>query len=179
MKRFLAALAAAGVLVAGGFVAAAVSTPSVASAQESTEEAPAGDDGTVERPDKGAILDEVFDQLVADGVISQDQADQVRAALEAKRDELREQFGDRMNRRDHRNRIGGFLRGALEDGVVDADELAQLPEGHPLNDPDGPFAEYLEDGQLTEDELEQIKEEFRHNRGPRGGGDGEADETAA
>lgn len=176
MKRFLAALAAAGVLVAGGFVAAAVSTPTVAAAQDSTE-APT-EEGVVERPEHGAIMDEVFDELVADGVITQEQAEQVRAALEAKREELREQFGDRLQRRDHRNRLGGFLHGALEDGVIDADELAQLPEGHPLADPEGPFAEYLEDGQLTEAELDQIKEQFRQNRGPRGFG-GTAGDSAA
>lgn len=177
MKRFLAALAAAGVLIAGGFVAATVSTPAPASAQESTE-APS-EEGTIERPEKGAVLDEVFTELVADGVISQDQADQIQAALEAKHEELREQFGDRLQRRDHRNRLGGFLQGALEDGVVDADELAQLPDGHPLNDPEGPFAEYLDDGQLTAEELEQIKEQFRQNRGPRGFGGGAADDAAA
>ncbi len=177
MKRILAALAAAGVLIAGGFVAATVSKPTAASAQETTE-APT-DEGTLERPEKGAVLEEVFADLVADGVITQDQADQVQAALEAKREELREQFGDRLQRRDHRNRLGGFLRGALEDGVVDADELAQLPDGHPLNDPDGPFAEYLDDGQLTEDELGEIREQFHQNRGPRGfGGAGVDDATA-
>ena len=177
MKRFLTALAAAGVLVAGGFVAAAVSTPSAASAQESTE-API-QEGIAERPEKGAIMDEVFAELVADGVITEEQADQVQAALEAKREELREQFGDRLQRRDHRNRLGGFLHGALADGVVDAAELAQLPEGHPLNDPEGPFAEYLADGQLTEDELSEIREQFRQNRGPRGFGGGGADDAAA
>ena len=181
MKRFLAALAAAGVLIAGGFVAATVSPTTPASAQESTDEAPVTEDGTVERPEKGAIMEEVFAELVSDGVITQEQAEQVQAALEAKHEELREQFGDRLQRRDHRNRLGGFLHGALEDGVVDADELAQLPDGHPLNDPEGPFAEYLDDGQLTEEELDQIREQFRQNRGPRGfgGGQAEADDAAA
>ncbi|NND03328.1 MAG: hypothetical protein HKN91_11130 [Acidimicrobiia bacterium] len=177
MKRFLTALAAAGVLVAGGFIAAAVSTPSTATAQETTE-APV-DESTAERPDRGAIMDEVFADLVADGVLTEEQADQVQAALEAKRDELREQIGDRLQRRDHRNRLGGFLQGALEDGVVDADELAQLPAGHPFSDPDGPLAEYLADGQLTDDELTEIREQFRQNRGPRGFGAGQSEDAAA
>lgn len=176
MKRFLAALAAAGVLVAGAFVAGAVSNTNAATAQESTE-APTQDEATTDRPEPGAILDEVFADLVADGVITADQAEQVKEALEAKRAELREQFGDRLKRRDQRHATRGFIRGALEDGVIDADELAQLPEGHPLNDPDGPFAEYLDDGQLTEEELDQIKEDFRRNR--RGAGDDSADEAAA
>lgn len=153
MKKVLAALAASGVLVAGGFTAAAVSTPTSAQAQDQDETA------TVDRPDKGAALDEVFAELVVDGVISQEQADAVRAALEAKRDELREQFGDRRDR-GHR----AELRALLEDGVIDSDELAGLPEGHPLTDPDGPFAGALEDGQITIEELEELRGEFRSPR---------------
>lgn len=169
MKKFLAALAASGMLVAGGFAAAAISTPTAASAQESTEEAPATtDDGTLERPDKGAILDEVFDSLIADGVITQDQADQIREALDAKREELREQFGDQRRSRGFRGGGVGF-GDLLEDGVIDAAELAELPDGHPLADPDGPLAEYLDDGQLTIEELEEHRAEFGGERQGRGG----------
>ncbi len=44
MKKVLAALAASGVLVAGGFATSAVSTSTSAVAQETTYEAPATDD---------------------------------------------------------------------------------------------------------------------------------------
>lgn len=172
MKKVLAALAASGVLVAGGFATAAVSTTSIAQAQETTDEAPATTDD-VTRPERGAILGEVLDQLVADGVITADQATQVADALEAKHDELREEFGDRRGGRGFRgggDRLG--LMDALEDGVIDAAELAELPEGHPLTDPDGPAAQYLEDGQLTQEELDEMRAEFGSQRGPRGHGFG-------
>ncbi|MCP3975905.1 MAG: hypothetical protein GY720_15600 [bacterium] len=172
MKKVLAALAASGVLVAGGFATAAVSAPTSAIAQETTDESTATTDDVV-RPERGAILEEVLDQLVADGVITDAQATQIADALEAKHDELREEFGDR--RGGHGFRGGGDHRGlmdALEDGVIDADELAELPEGHPLTDPDGPAAQYLDDGQLTQEELEQMRAEFGSQRGPRGHGFG-------
>jgi hypothetical protein len=167
MKKVLAALAASGVLIAGGFVTAAVSAPSTAVAQEAPE---TGDD--VVRPERGAILDEVLDQLVTDGVIDSDQATAIRDALEAKHDEMREQFGDHPGFRKHRGFRDGDrpnMRGFLEDGVIDADELAELPEGHPLADPDGPAAEYLDDGQLTTEELEELHGELGgRGHGPRG-----------
>ena len=170
MKKVLAALAASGVLIAGGFATAAISTPATAVAQEQTEEAPdeTSSEDTI-KPERGAILEEVLDSLVADGVITSDQADQVAAALEAKHEELRAEFGDR---RGHRGMRGGGLRGLLEDGVIDADELAELPEDHPLLDPDGPFADYLADGQLTAEELEEIRGELAPGDGFRGRGFG-------
>ena len=174
MKKVLAALAASGVLIAGGFVTSAVSAPASAVAQE----APDATDGTTDdvvRPEKGAILDEVLADLVTDGVIDSDQAAQIKDALEAKHEELREQFGDRGPR--HRgNRDGDRLemRSFLEDGVIDADELAQLPDGHPLTDPEGPAAEYLDDGQLTAEELEELHAEFGGHRGPGRGFGGPA-----
>ncbi len=177
MKKVLAALAASGVLIAGGFVTSAVSAPNTAVAQE----APETTDDTI-RPEKGAILDEVLDGLVTDGVIDSDQATKIKEALEAKHEELREQFGDRGPRH-HGFRDGNRLnvRGFLEDGVIDADELAQLPDGHPLTDPDGPAADYLDDGQLTAEELEELHAEFggRRGPGPRGFGGPAAGEEAS
>lgn len=162
MKKVLAALAASGVLIAGGFVTSAVSAPGAAVAQE----APDTNDDVV-RPERGAILDEVLADLVTDGVIDSNQASKIKEALEAKHEELREQFGDRGPR--HHGFHDGHrldMRGFLEDGVIDADELAQLPDGHPLTDPDGPAAEYLDDGQLTVEELEELHAEFGGRRGP-------------
>ena len=171
MKKVLAALAASGVLVAGGFATAAISTPSTAVAQEQTDEAPL--DSTSEenvRPERGAILEEVLGELVVDGVITSDQADQIAAALEAKHDELRAEFGDRRSPRGFRG--DGGLRALLEDGVIDADELAELPEDHPVFDPEGPFADYLDDDQLTIEELEEIRGEMAPHDGFRGRGFG-------
>lgn len=177
MKKVLAALAAAGVLIAGGFVTSAVSAPTSAVAQE----APDTTDDVV-RPERGAILDEVLADLVTDGVIDSDQAAKIKEALEAKHEELHEQFGDRgprMHGFHGGDRLG--MRGFLEDGVIDADELAQLPDGHPLTDPNGPAADYLDDGQLTAEELAELHAEFGGHRGhgPRGFGGPALSEEAA
>lgn len=164
MRTFIAALAAAGVLVAGAFAAAAITDDGVALAQEGTDDE-AATDAPVRR-DRGQLMDEVLAGLVPD-VISQDQADQIKAAFEEKAAELREEFGDRGHRRGPGFRDGfrrGFdMRGLLEDGVIDADELAGLGPDHPLNDPDGPAADYVEGG-LTQQELEQIHEQLREQR---------------
>lgn len=186
MKKILASLAAASLLVAGGVTTAVVSGGSVATAQEAPGETPGtSTDETRTRPDKGAILDEVLDQLVTDGVIDSDQATAVKDALTSKAEELR---ANRPERGHHRGPGNGIGRELLEDGVISADELAELPEGHPLTDPDGPFGEYLEDGQITQDELEearaQLEEQFgdgfRGRRGFRGFGPGpNADDAPA
>jgi hypothetical protein len=153
MKKVIAALAAAGVLVAAAFTASIVTDGSVATAQ-------VPDEGTttVERPERGAHFREVLDTLVAAGTIRQDQADAIEEAMVAKQEKLRESGeGFRHHRRGPR---GGFgLRGLLEDDVISADELAELPDDHPFNDPDGPAADYLDDGQLTRDELKEIREQ--------------------
>lgn len=176
MRKILAALAASGVLVAGAITAAAVTDSGVAVAQETTEgeattEAPA-------RPERGQHMDEVLGGLVEDNVITQEQANQIKAAFEEKAAELREEFGDRGRRapgfRDGFRR-GFDIGGLLEDGVIDADELAELGSGHPLNDPEGPAADYL-DGGLTQEELQEIREQQHERRGarfgPRGSGAG-------
>ncbi len=62
-------------------------------------------------------------------------------------------------------RRGFRLGGLLEDGVIDAAEIAALPDDHPLKDPNGPAAEYLDDGQLTADELSQLREELHAKKG--------------
>ena len=166
MRKTLTAAIAAGVLVAGAFVATAITGNQV-----SAQEAPS-DDSAVERPDhpgRGEILDEVLSGLVADGVIDQGQADAVAAALQAKADELREQREqwreENPGRFERGFRRGFRLGGLLEDGVIDADEIAALPDGHPLKDPNGPAAEYLDDGQLTADELSQLREELHAKKG--------------
>ena len=61
-------------------------------------------------------------------------------------------------------RAGWQIAEMLEDGVIDATELAELPEGHPLADPQGPAADYLDDGQLTEDELAELRSQLRPSR---------------
>lgn len=54
--------------------------------------------------------------------------------------------------------------------MITADELSQLPDDHPFNDPDGPFADALADGQLTRDELAEVHPHPRRDRFKRGVG---------
>ena len=165
MKRTLTAVLAALVLVAGAFTANAIASGG-AFAQTSDN-----DSTSQERPDfpkGGEILEEVLSSFVADGVIDQSTADDIAEALAARAAEVREQR--QQWRQDHPGpdrrgfkqgfRLGGFL----EDGVIDADELAELPDDHPLKDPEGPAGPYLGDGQLTQEELQQLREELKEQR---------------
>lgn len=170
MKKFLASLAAASVLVAG-VATASVITGSSASAQESTDE---GDAPAVERPERGAVIREVLEQLVADGEVSLTDAeiDTIIAALEEKREELK---ANRPLHRHHRGfrdgaRFGFHVGTLLEDGVIDSEELAELPEGHPLTDPDGPFGDVNGDEEITEEEFRGVIEELREQMQDRFGG---------
>lgn len=154
MKKIIASVAAAGVLVVGAFAASTITT-SEASAQ--TEETPTVTD-EVSRARPGAILDEVLAGLVADGTLDQGEADAVTTAMAEKRDELKEEFGDRKERRAHRREMHDNIQSWLEDGVITADELAELDFDLPRLE-DGPLAEALEDGQITQAEWDAFIEE--------------------
>jgi hypothetical protein len=158
MRTFVAAVAAAGLLVGAAFLAN-VASSGEAAAQESTP------DETLQSP--SGFLQEVLDDLVAEGVLTESQKE---AVVEAVRERAEEFDGKRPFRRGfHHGFRGGFqLRDLLDDGVVDAEELAELPEGHPLTDPEGPAAEYLDDGQITRDELNELREARRAERGTEG-----------
>ena len=147
MNRFVASAAAVAVLLAGAFAVSLVGNdPAVAQVTDTETETPS------DRPDREAVLDEVLGGLVTDGTITQAQADAVEEALRAKGEELKvEREAFRAEREADREQIREFL----EDGVIDAGELAQLGDDHPLNDPDGPLADALEDGELTTEELRE------------------------
>jgi hypothetical protein len=164
MRRMLTALLA-GVVLAGGAFAASAIAGGVATAQSED------DDTDLVKPNfprHGEIVDEVLADLVASDVITQAQADAISEALLARSEEVRAEM--EQWREDHPGgRFGsGFRRGfhlgtLLEDGVIDADELAQLPDDHPLKDPNGPAAEYVEGG-LTLEELQLIKQQLWEQR---------------
>jgi len=133
-NKIIAAFVAGGVLILAGMATAAVSAPSVASAQD--------DEYERDHPHPGfEILNDALADLVEEGVLDQDQADAVIDAVETKADELREE----------REAGRTLLRGLLEDGVLTADEAEQLPEDHFLFSER--FDEAWEDGELTRDEL--------------------------
>ncbi len=168
MKKIFVSIAAAGVLVAGAFAASTiVDGPALAQIAE----APGAETAPDERPDfpkPGDIIDEVLTDLVADGTLDQGDADAVDAAFEARHEEVRGEVEawreDNPGRFERGFKRGFAMGGLLEDGVIDATELAELPDDHPFNDPDGPAADFLADGQLTEDELQQIREQHHERR---------------
>ncbi len=153
MKTILASIAAAGVLVAGAFVAGVV-TDAPATAQTL-------DPAVTEDGDRTGPFEEVMNGLVADGTLTQAQADEVEARLRAAHEDVRE---ERMERRNERRENRAQIREYLEDGVIDSAELAELGDDHPFNDPDGPFADAAADGELTKEELQEIKEQLREER---------------
>lgn len=160
MKKIFVSIAAVGVLAIGAFAAS-----TIADGQALAQTA---DEPAIDRPDipkRGEVLDEVLADLVADETLDQGEADAVKAALEARHEEVRAQVDEWLEDNPGRFGRGLDMHGLLEDGVIDSDELAELPDDHPLKDPDGPAAEFLEDGELSADELKQLGE---HRRPPRG-----------
>ena len=166
MKKIFVSVAAAGVLVAGAFAASTIIETPAEAQTVATDEAEAAERPNFARSDE--ILDEVLTDLVALGTLEQSEADVVATAFASKHEQVRaemEAWREENLRRSERGFERGFrMGGLLEDGVIDADELAELPDDHPLKDADGPAAEYLADGQLTEDELKQMGEQFRQRR---------------
>ena len=160
MRKKLASVAAAAAVAMTG-VTYVVTTSGAAIAQEDTTIV--AEDGQEKPPRRGQVLEGVLGSLVDDGTITQDQSDAITSAVAAKVDEIREQFPD-GGRRHRGPRGNSVIRDMLEDGVIDADELASLGADHPFNDPDGLAAPYLDDGQLDLDELKAIHEERRANR---------------
>lgn len=141
-KRIWGTSIVGALLIGAGLIATAVSSPRIASAQEDS-----GERGRL----SGAFgfLDEVLDDLVGDGTITQDQADAIISASEAKLSEQREER--RAGRR--------LLEDLLDDGVITDDEASQLPDDHFLFD--DRFDEAWEDGQLDSDDLRAWRREHR------------------
>jgi hypothetical protein len=157
VKHIVIAGVAALVLIAGVSVVNVVVSPA-ADAQEqepaSADEAP--NDGEV----RSGMLAGVLDRLVGDGTLSRQQADAVEEAIRA-------EVADRkpLRRAERRGAQRGYRLGRLlADDVIDAEELEMLREDHPLRDPDGIAAPYLDDGQLTVDELRLIRQAWKESR---------------
>jgi hypothetical protein len=141
-----------------------------------------------------SLLSDVLANLVSTGVITQDQADAITAALtqvvddrhaemEAKRQQMQEMWTE--------------IRSFLEDGVITAEEIAQLPDDNPFSN----LEDILADGQVTLEELRSVAPFggpafgpggfdgpgwHGHGRGPGGSwmvpapdGSGEMDESAS
>lgn len=162
MKKIIASIAAAGVLVAGAFIASTV-TGSEASAQ--TDEAPVVRD-EARRPPRGAILNQVLDDLVENKTLTEDQAEAVKKAIVAKRDELKDKFGDRAERRVRRRRIRAQIQEWLLDGAITEAELSELDIDLPIFE-EGPLADALKDGKITQAEWDAFVDKRRADRRAR------------
>ncbi len=134
MRTRLLGLPLAGLLLVGGATAVLAQSGAAGTVVQAASDVATG---------AGTLLRDVLDDLVADGTIDQQQADAIADAMDERRTELREQA----------EALRVQMRTFLEDGVLSAEELAQLPEDHPLRNLD----QYLEDGQLTTDELRELR----------------------
>ena len=151
-NKIIAAAVAGGLLVGAGFLTTVVSAPSVASAQEETDEAQGH--GFFRRGLD--ILSEVLSDLVSDGTIDQSQADAVTDGVQAKAEEIKIE----------REALHELIKSFLEDGVITAAEAAQLPEDHPFNG--DAFDEAWEDGELTMEEIREARPHPRRHAFKRG-----------
>lgn len=135
MRRAILAVATAALVLGGSLVVLAQSE---------------GTTGEVERGPIGHAIEEVLDQLVADETLTQEHADAVISALEAKRTEFAAE----------REQLREQLQEFWEDGQLTQEEIDQLPEWHRWSQLD----DLLEDGAITRDELGEMR------RGGLGGG---------
>ena len=152
MRKSLAALTA-GALIIGGAAVASAQTPDVVP----NENAPA----FAQAQQRGDHLSEFFGDMVDQGVISQDQADQMTAELQT-RAETR-----LAERSEHR----AAFEAAWEDGVLTLAEIEELGADRMLAD-DSPFVEALADGELTQAEFDEIRGDHQQGRGHGGPGRG-------
>jgi hypothetical protein len=107
----------------------------------------------------GEILYDVLTDLVANGTITQAQADAITNALDqAVSDKRAELEAEAEQMRQTWEQIQGFL----EDGIITSDELVQLPADNPISN----FEDILADGQITQEELDSVMVGPHFMRGP-------------
>jgi hypothetical protein len=165
MKKIIISMAAAGVLVVGAFAASTITSSSVSAQSDE----PPIETEEVRRPHPGAVLDQVLADLVEEGTLDTEEAAAVKDGVAAKWEEIKEKYGDRRDRREHRREMREQIQLWLEDGVITEDEIAELPFDLPRSE-DGPLAEALEDGKITQAEWDAFIEQRRADRESRRGG---------
>ena len=106
----------------------------------------------VARTEGMSLLGVVLADLVEDGTISQEQSEAITAALAEKRSQALEEAKAALDQ----------LKAFWEDDVLTSDEISRLPRADRITDTEGPFAEALEDGQITREELGEIRSEHSH-----------------
>jgi hypothetical protein len=172
MKRLIWLPLAGFLLIAGATVAAAA--PSIvdsargligAAGQGLVDGSAALTDADAAIPGHG-LLDEVLTELVDQGVITQVQADAITGALETR---IEEQRAEMEARREQMRETAEQVRTFLEDGVITQDEINQLPDDNPLREV---FNSIAENGQVTQEQLQQLGPGFGPGMGPGGPGMG-------
>ncbi len=164
MKRLIWLPVAGFLLVAGAAVAAAA--PGLADTAQSLL-APNQDEGVgltvgIERD---SLLEDVLANLVSAGTITQAQSDAVTSALTTAAEERRAEL---EAEREQMQAMWTQIQGFLEDGVISADEIAQLPADNPFTN----LSDILADGQITQEELQSVGPFGHFFGGPGGHGRG-------
>ena len=143
MRRLIWLPVAGFLLIAGAAVAAA--TPAVVDTATAALNMSAA---------AGSLLADVLADLVGDGTITQQQSDAITDAVDTR---LEERRADIKQRRDEMRAAHEQLQTFLEDEVITQEELDQLPADHPLRS----LETALDDGQITLDELQDLRGGFR------------------
>lgn len=170
-------------IVLGGVVALLAAGTAVAFANDPGPAAPvaqaADDDPDVPAPqERGSFLGDVLAELVDEGVITQDQADAIGERLAERKSEL-DGLGFHGHGFRHFKGPRGFefpegfeFRGPIEIPDEVREQLDELLEGFrgetdaPFGDrffrfPGGSLRDFLDDGELSEGELDQLEAELR------------------
>lgn len=153
-KTIIAMLAAAAVLVVGGAVGALAQTDTTSTTTATTDTAPFFGRHADGPRAEGPHLQDLLDEMVTDGVITDAQASDISTWLEEKRATMEQ---------DREARQAAFQE-AWSDGVLTTEEAQALGGNGPLLDPNGPLADAWADGQLTKAEVQA----FQAQMGPRG-----------
>jgi hypothetical protein len=111
----------------------------------------------------GDLLDDTLADLVANGTITQAQADAITDALAQAVDDKQSEL---EALREQMEQTWRQIQAFLEDGVITSDELAQLPEDNPISN----LEDILADGQITQEELDSVMVGPHFTRGPGGPG---------
>ena len=154
-QKVMTAALAGGLALSAGLIVLTVATPGIANAEDDRNP-----EESSERPHDrhGAVLEEVLDDLVAAGEITQEQAESIIESLASKAEEARatREANGLIPPRSGQLRRGAWLGALLDDGGIDQAEYDGLPDNHPLKQSD--VSQYLEDGVITLDELREIRE---------------------
>ncbi len=166
MKKILASFTAGALLVGAGFAFSAVSTPEIATAQTTTDDGAANDGATDNLPPRATVLDDVLEELVEDGTLTQAQADTVKERLRSRMGEFRgkaPRHGAKLALETAAETLGMTveeLREALHDGQtlaeIAGDQVDELIAAM-VAAAEARIDEAVASGKLTTDQAEDLK----------------------